>query len=287
MTTIRAVLVGVNEYERPDIPSLRGCVNDVLLVRKLLRRWFGVQNCHIRLLVDARATKAEILRRLRESLAAADPGDLVVFYFSGHGSQIRDRDGDELSDQLDELLCPYDMDWDEHRYIVDDEFDRIVASAPEDVLLEAFFDCCFWGAEPPGFTRAIPAAEPGVRYATPPVDIYARIEGEPLPVAPLAAGLRIGEGNVAWAASAEGMPASELEVDGDWYGLFTFWGCQSIRDYAARGELRQTTREQLIRDVRAILAALPSGQRPGVFASRELLHEPPLTPMAAPVRIRR
>jgi hypothetical protein len=282
MTTIRAVLVGINEYERPDIPSLRGCVNDVFLVRKLLRRWFGVDNRHIRVIVDARATKAEILRRLRESLGAAEAGDLVVFYFSGHGSQIRDRDGDELADELDELLCPYDMDWDAGRYIVDDEFDAIVASAPPDVLIEAFFDCCFWGAEPPEFAPAAgaPRAGPGLRYAMPPPDIYARAEGEPLTVSPLAAGLRIDEGNVAWSASEEGMTASEFEVDGAYYGLFTFWGCQSIRDYVARGELRYSSRERLIHDVRAILAALPSGQRPGVFAPRELLYEPPLTPMA-------
>lgn len=280
MTTIRAVLVGVNEYERPDIPSLRGCVNDVFLVRKLLRRWFGVENRHIRVIVDARATKDEILRRLRETLNAAAAGDLVVFYFSGHGSQIRDRDGDELADGLDELICPYDMDWDEHRYISDDAFDEIVASAPRDVLLEAFFDCCFWGAEPAAFAPAPGAfrAEPGLRYAVPPPDIYARAEGEALTVSPLAAGLRIGEGNVAWAASEEGMPASEFEVDGAYYGLFTFWGCQSIRDYVARGELRKTSREQVVHDVREILAALPTGQRPGVFASRDLRHEPPLTP---------
>src|ERR687892_533321 len=98
---IRALLVGVDRYAEPQVPVLRGCVNE-------------------------RATKAQIMRRLHEIIDASRPGDVVVFYFSGHGSQIRDRDGDELSDALDELLCPYDMDWDERRYIVDDEFDEIV-----------------------------------------------------------------------------------------------------------------------------------------------------------------
>ena len=44
----------------------------------------------------------------------------ILFHFSGHGSQIRDRDGDELKDHLDEIICPHDMDWD-GTYIVDDD----------------------------------------------------------------------------------------------------------------------------------------------------------------------
>ena len=278
---IWAVLIGVNEYERADVPPLRGCVNDVLLVRQLLRDWFGVENSRIRLAVNARATKQGILARLAETLRAADPGDLVVFYFSGHGSQIRDRNGDELADGLDEILVPYDMDWDAGRYIVDDEFDEVVASAPSDVLLEAFFDCCFGGAAPDEFARAerMPAAGPPLRFAPPPVDIYARAAGEELELSPITGGLRLNEGNVAWAASAEGRPASEIEIDGAYFGLFTYWGCRGITEYAERGELEWSTREQLVTEVRAILTELAADQRPSVFGSRALLEEPPLTPM--------
>jgi hypothetical protein len=277
MGTIRAVLVGINEYERADIPRLRGCVNDVLLLRDLLRTCFAVDNAHIRVVTNERATKAEILRRLRESLAASAPGDLVVFYFSGHGSQIRDRDGDELADGLDELICPYDMDWDAGTYILDDEFDDIVSVARDDVVVEAFFDCCFWGAVP----RALPgpsSGPPAIRYAAPPLDIYLRAEGESLLVSPLAAGLRIEQQNVAWAASAEGMPAAEIEVDGEHYGVFTFWGCRSIWDAVESGRLDGTTRESILRDVRGILAEMLVNQEPAVYAPRELLEEPPLTP---------
>jgi len=289
VSTLRAVLVGVNEYRRPEIPPLRGCVNDVLLVRALLRRWFGVDNRYIRMVVNQRATKDAILGRLREAIQASAPGDIVVFYFSGHGSQIRDRDGDELADGLDELLCPHDMDWDTGRYVVDDEFDRIVASAPRDVVVEAFFDCCFGGAAPAAFARLTdePAAGPPVRFAPPPDDIYARSAGDQLPWSTLASGLRLEEGNVAWAASAENMPASEIEVDGVVYGLFTYWGCWSIWHYAQSGELPRRTREQLVAEIRRILAELHTDQRPAVFASRALLHEPPLTPMTAQrIRVR-
>src|SRR6185295_4044071 len=180
MTSIRAVLVGIDEYERSDVPSLRGCVNDVALVRGLLKQYFEVPNEDIRVLVNGRATKANILARLESTIARAEPGDVVVFYYSGHGSQVRDRNGDELTDGLDEIICPYDMDWDRRTYILDDDLDEIFGDLPPEVLLEAFFDCCFWGADARGLE---PEPRPtvlrrDVRYLAPPFDIAARAEGE-------------------------------------------------------------------------------------------------------------
>ena len=69
MARIRFVLVGVDRYERSDVPSLSGCVNDVALVRRILKQCFGVPNEDIRVLVNERATKANILQRLRRVVA--------------------------------------------------------------------------------------------------------------------------------------------------------------------------------------------------------------------------
>ena len=74
-----------------------------------------------------RATKANIMDRIQLAVRAAEPGDVLVFYYSGHGSQIRDRDGDELADSLDEVICPYDMDWDSNTFILDDDLDEILS----------------------------------------------------------------------------------------------------------------------------------------------------------------
>jgi hypothetical protein len=59
----------------------------------------------------------------------AKAGDKLLFHFSGHGSQIRDRDGDELKDQLDEIICPHDMDWN-GTYIVDDDLKAVFSKLP-------------------------------------------------------------------------------------------------------------------------------------------------------------
>src|SRR5688572_21512231 len=138
----KALLVGINDYQ--GISDLRGCINDVTNMRNILKTFLGFQNNDIRLLIDARATKANIVTRLNWLVRGAKAGDYLVFHFSGHGSQIRDRDGDELSDRMDELLCPYDMNW-EGNYITDDDLRDIFKRLPQGVLLEVFLDSCHSG----------------------------------------------------------------------------------------------------------------------------------------------
>jgi hypothetical protein len=284
MARLRAVLVGVDEYERSDAPSLHGCVNDVALVRLLLKQYFGIPNEDIRVLVNQRATKANILSRLRAMIESSEPGDVAVFYFSGHGSQIRDRNGDELSDALDEVICPYDMDWDRRTYIVDDDLDKIFATVPPDVLLEAFFDCCFWGAGP---RELAPQPRPqalrrDVRYLPPPVDIAARVEGDEETVAlhRLSDSECFAGRHVVWGASQEGQESAEDYFDGTANGIFTYWGCRFIAENIAGVERWQYTREQLLEDVRAYLHALGYVQTPELAAPSDLRAATPLLPLA-------
>ncbi len=80
------VLVGINQYEnQPNIPSLSVCVNDVTAVHARLASSFTAP----RLLTDATPeclpTRANILSELNSVAQAAGEGDLLLFYFSGHG----------------------------------------------------------------------------------------------------------------------------------------------------------------------------------------------------------
>jgi metacaspase-1 len=280
-TMIRAVLVGIDQYERPDIPTLRGCVNDVALVRGLLKEYFAVPNERIRVVVNERATKANILHRLVDMIQRSEPGEVLVFYYSGHGSQIRDRDGDELADAIDEVICPYDMDWDSKTYIVDDDLDRIFATLPSDVLLEAFFDCCFWGAGPRGLGPDAPPLRRDVRYLPPPFDIDARRLGEEdaLEVRRLQEGTwAAADRHVAWGASREGQEAAEDYVEGRANGVFTYWGCRFIAENIERVDRDGYTREELLDDVRAYLHTLGYVQTPELSAPSDLREGTPLLP---------
>jgi hypothetical protein len=282
MARLRAVLVGVDEYEGASVPTLNGCANDVALVRWLLKTCFGVPNEDIRVVVNQRATKANIVHRLEAMIRASEPGDLAVFYFSGHGSQIRDRNGDELTDQLDELICPYDMDWDAGTYIIDDDLDAIFGALPPGVLLEAFFDCCFWGAGPRALApepRPL-SLRPDVRYLLPPVDIAARAEGdeERLGIHQLSGSETFTAGNVYWAASNEGQAAAEDYVEGRANGIFTYWGCRFIAENMERLERGDYTRAELLDDLRAYLHALGYAQTPELSAPDELRAARPFFP---------
>ena len=104
----KALLVGLNKYHPSLKADLRGCVNDVEHMRDILVNMFGFDPENIRVVIDDRATFEGILERLYWLLEGSRRDDELVFHYSGHGSQVRDRNGDELNDGLDEILCPTD-----------------------------------------------------------------------------------------------------------------------------------------------------------------------------------
>lgn len=104
-----ALLVGINTYpESSNLAALQGCVTDVELQRQLLIHRFGFQAADILTLTDAKATRQNILAAFEQHLIRqAKPGDVVVFHYSGHGSQVADPDRD-TPDGLNGTLVPVD-----------------------------------------------------------------------------------------------------------------------------------------------------------------------------------
>lgn len=140
----KALLAGINRYPDPR-NELKGCVNDVRQMAETLKSGFGFPSgdANMRILTDARATTRAILDGLAWLTAGASPGDSLVFHYSGHGSQVPDRHGDEKTDRLDEILCPYDLDWDHP--LSDDDLAAACAGVPKGVLLTVILDCCHSG----------------------------------------------------------------------------------------------------------------------------------------------
>jgi hypothetical protein len=86
-----ALLVGINNYPS-GIRSLKGCLTDLEMQRELLIHRFGFNREDIREVKDQEATREGILTAFEEHLIQqAKPGDVVVFHYSGHGSQVIDR----------------------------------------------------------------------------------------------------------------------------------------------------------------------------------------------------
>lgn len=155
-----ALCVGIDRYRR--MGKLHSCVNDARAWGEMLET---KEEYAVDTLLDDDATKAAILGRLRKMVDAAAAGDRIVFVFSGHGGQERDRSGDE-ADRKDETLCAYDED------VIDDEIDAVFQKKKDGVKIVMIADSCHSGTvnRAPGLAgsggalaQAKDAAAPAVR----------------------------------------------------------------------------------------------------------------------------
>jgi len=136
--------------------NLKGPLNDVRIMKEALTSRYGFREEDIKVLTEKEATRDNIIRAFESWLInGTKEGDLVFFYFSGHGTQVPDQNGDE-EDGLDEALCPYDVQPKgsknviEARLIIDDELGEMLRKLPErDVTVVV--DACHSGS----MTRSI------------------------------------------------------------------------------------------------------------------------------------
>lgn len=140
---MRALLVGIAEYADPSY-TLEGPVNDVFLVSQTLQE-MGIDADAIRVTLNDRATAAAIRERLVWLLADAREGDIMFFYFSGHGAQVPAYGSDAEVDRIDECLVPYDFNWQTGNAIFDNEFAALYSQLPYESKFIAMFDCCHAG----------------------------------------------------------------------------------------------------------------------------------------------
>jgi hypothetical protein len=166
--TKKALLVGINTYEKlpfyssllgRQVTNLKGSVNDVNSMRGMLISRYGFRAEDVQVLTNSQATRNAVLNTFERWLIhGTKEGDMVFFYFSGHGTQIPDQNGDE-EDGMDEALCPYDLvpvgasSALESRAILDDEIGTLLRRLKgRDVVV--FVDACHSGS----MTRSIGGA---------------------------------------------------------------------------------------------------------------------------------
>lgn len=112
-----ALLVGINQYPEQVcdcVPlrgaALNGCLTDVELQRQLLIHRFGFQPADVLTLTDQQATRQGIESAFFSHLTEqARPGDIVVFHFSGLGSQVRLSNAQNNAQSGDESDVQYSL----------------------------------------------------------------------------------------------------------------------------------------------------------------------------------
>jgi hypothetical protein len=161
----KALLVGIDEYPDPG-QRLEGCVNDVFLVSSALQER-GFAPDEIRVCLNDRATADGVRTRLDWLLDDPRPGDVLLFYYSGHGVRMPAYGPSGEPDHYDEALVPVDFDWTDERAIKDDDILDLYVQLPYSTDLAMIFDCCHAG----GIHRD---GAPRARGITPPDDIRHR-----------------------------------------------------------------------------------------------------------------
>lgn len=156
--TKRAVVVGINQYTPTEAASgfalrkwkdLDGAVNDAEAMAALLESRFAFDE--IILLTDGQASRAAILDALENLEASSTAGDVSLFYYAGHGSQVRNTASSE-SDGLDETIVPADVP-DGAEDIRDKELRGVFNDIlDKGALLTLIFDSCHSGS----ITRGLP-----------------------------------------------------------------------------------------------------------------------------------
>lgn len=263
----RALLIGIDDYTASTLPAtsavtlrgwndLRGAANDVRILAGMLELRYGFARKDIVTLTNQQATRAAIMRAIDEQLVRpARRGDVVFFYFAGHGAQVPNADSDE-PDKLDESIVPADS----RRGAADIRdkqlrplFNRILASGARLTIL---VDAChaaggFRGLPDGSHPRGI-APAPAIRDAT----NYGPRPDE--------------RGAFVVAAAQDFEDADEAHGDDDlWHGAFTWAWIGAMRD-AAAGE---PASETFLR-AQARLRGERAYQTPVMLGTRDALQRP-------------
>jgi hypothetical protein len=142
----KALLIGCNYT---TIPSARlyGCINDIINVRNVLIDAYGYKASDIILLRDdinnanTLPTAKNIMDNLTKIIANSPTCEEIWIHYSGHGSNIADKNGDE-SDRYDEVIIP--LDYQKVGVITDDIIFSVIKNSKCKTLL--FFDSCNSGS---------------------------------------------------------------------------------------------------------------------------------------------
>ncbi|MGH3785973.1 MAG: caspase family protein [Pseudonocardiaceae bacterium] len=147
---VHALLVGIDTY-LGNVPSLRGCVNDIDRAEALLRHRADTTQGEVLVtrLTNGQATREAFINTFRTTFAVVAPGDTAVFYYSGHGSQ-EPAPPEHLEfepDGLNETLVLADSRTDGGADLADKELAVLVGevTAPG-IHLFVVLDCCHAGS---------------------------------------------------------------------------------------------------------------------------------------------
>lgn len=143
-----ALIVGISKFNDSDVPKLKYSVKDAIDFYKFLVKDAGFEPDHVRILLDEKATQRRVMSELGQKFLAqvAKPDDLVVLFFSTHGSPA------QMDLRGDNYLVAYDSD-PEDLFATGIEMKRVLDATNSRVLTDRVvivLDACHSGSLKPG-----------------------------------------------------------------------------------------------------------------------------------------
>lgn len=144
--TAFVLLVGMNTLDHSRYGSkysdapLSGAYSDIGNMKYMLRK-SGYTTSQISVLWNGEATRKRILDSLSSIATRAAKNkmnNLIIFYFTGHGDQIEDKNNDE-EDGQDEVLVCYDQE------LIDDDINKIWVTISPNIRILMIVDACHAG----------------------------------------------------------------------------------------------------------------------------------------------
>ena len=145
---VRGVFVGISDYP-DDGADLDDTAEDARRAHAAMQAGTGMREEDGVLLLDEQATRAAVEEAVQRIGSDCQPGDLFVFFFSGHGSRVdvpaERRDEWQDPDQKDETLCFHD------EQMIDNDLADLLSVIDEDATVLVVLDSCFSG----GFSKDV------------------------------------------------------------------------------------------------------------------------------------
>jgi metacaspase-1 len=253
----KALCIGINDYPGTQ-NDLSGCVNDANdWAATLTARGFTVSK-----LIDAQATKAAMVAGIGGLVSGAAKGDTVVITYSGHGTWVPDRNGDE-PDGRDEGLCPWDIG--SGKVLLDDELAPLLTNRAAGVRVLLISDSCHSGSVTRGDNTDLDPGMPRARFLPP----EAWMKPEDLPDAraarlPAVGGLARSGGDLLLAGCTDTQFSWDTSFRGRPNGAFTYYALKALAALPASA----TYQDWFKKITPAYLPTNQLPQNPQIFGTR-------------------
>ena len=261
--TKRALIVGIDKYKPtdPNAKTLRtiwsdldGCVNDAMSIRDIIKSRFGFKDENITTLFDSTGTvapKANILAAIKKLTDETKAGDVVFFYYAGHGSRVKNSLSPEM-DKRDETIVPSDA-WQttktDFREIRDKEIAKMLQKLADKKAIQTWiFDSCHSGS----IARGIDKTETYKSRYLQPLDMIDVADPNPSPIPETDSGVLV------LSAAQDFQTAKEYrDENGTPHGAFTAAFLKVLRSSPVN-----VSAETIFKRVKAIMQSNGSSQEP-------------------------